>query len=138
MTGWQIVFGVVLIAHGIGHTLGVIPLFLKVPESWNTRSWLLSGRVDDGLVTAIAVVLWLACVAGFALAGLGVLDLIVPTSWWRPLAVGFSVLSLVTLGLFWQGFPVLIPNKVGAIAVDVALIVGIVVASWPTEEMVGS
>jgi hypothetical protein len=138
VTGWQIVFGVVLIAHGIGHTLGVIPLFLKVPESWNTRSWLLSGRVDDGLVTAIAVVLWLACVAGFALAGLGVLDLIVPTSWWRPLAVGFSVLSLVTLGLFWQGFPVLIPNKVGAIAVDVALIVGIVVASWPTEEMVGS
>ena len=138
MTGWQIVLGVVLIVHGIGHTLGVIPLFLKVPDSWNTRSWLLTGRLDDGVVTAIAVVLWLACVVGFVLAGLGVLDLIVPTSWWRPLAVGFSVLSLVALGLFWQGFPVLIPNKVGAIAVDVVLIVGIVFASWPTEEMVGS
>ena len=138
MTGWQIVFGVVLIAHGIGHTLGVIPLFLNVQESWNTRSWLLSGRMDGGVVTAIAVVLWLACAFGFVLAGLGVLDLIVPTSWWRPLAVGFSALSLVTLGLFWQGFPVLIPNKVGAIAVNIVLIVGIVFASWPTEEMVGS
>lgn len=138
MTGWQIVFGVVLIAHGIGHTLGVMPLFLKVPESWNTRSWLLSGRLDAGVVTAIAVVLWLVCTVGFIVAGLGILDLIVPTSWWRPLAVGLSIVSLVTLGLFWQGFPVLIPNKVGAIAVDVVLIVGIVFASWPTVEMVGS
>jgi hypothetical protein len=59
-----------------------------------------------------------------------VLDLIVPATWWRPVAVGFSALSLITLGLHWQGFPVLIPNKVGAIA-------GIVFASWPTEEMVG-
>jgi hypothetical protein len=75
----------------------------------------------------IAVVLWLVCTVGFVLAGLGVFDLIVPTTWWRPLAVGFSALSLVTLGLYWQGFPVLIPNKVGAIAVDVVLIVGIVV-----------
>jgi hypothetical protein len=138
VTGWQIVFGVVLIAHGIGHTLGVMPLFLKVPESWNTRSWLLSGRLDERAVTTIAVVLWLVCTVGFVLAGLGILDLIVPTTWWRPLAVGFSALSLVTLGLYWQGFPVLIPNKVGAIAVDVVLIVGIVFASWPTEEMVGS
>jgi hypothetical protein len=138
VTGWQIVFGAVLILHGIGHILGVMPLLLNVSESWNTRSWLLSGRLDAGAVSAIAVVLWLACVVGFVLAGLGVLDLIVPTSWWRPLAVGFSVLSLVALGLFWQGFPVLIPNKVGAIAVDLVLIIGIVFASWPTEEMVGS
>jgi len=138
VTGWQIIFGVLLIVHGIGHTLGVIPLFVNASESWNMRSWLLSGRMRDGVVTAIAIGLWLACVVGFVLAGLGVLDLVVPTSWWRPLAVGFSVLSLVTLGLFWRGFPVLIPNKVGAIAVDVVLIVGIVFASWPTEDMVGS
>jgi hypothetical protein len=138
VTIWQIVFGGVLIAHGIGHILGIMPLFLSTPESWNTRSWLLSRRMDQRVVTTIAVVLWLTCLVGFVLAGLGVFDLIVPTSWWRPLAVGCSVLSLVTLGVFWQGFPVLIPNKVGAIAVDLVLIVGIVFAAWPTAEMVGS
>ncbi len=138
MTGWQIVFGAVLVLHGIGHVLGFMPLVLRVSDSWSTRSWALSGRMDDGAVTALAVVLWSACAVGFVLAGLGVLDLVVPTAWWRPLAVAFSILSLVTLGLFWEGLPALIPNKVGAIGVDMLLIVGIVIASWPTEEMVGS
>jgi hypothetical protein len=138
VTGPQLIFGAVVVAHGIGHVLGVLPLFLHVSTSWNTRSWLLSGRLPERSVTAIAVALWLACAVGLVLAGLGVLGLIVPASWWRPLAAGFSVLSLVTLGLFWEGLPTLVPNKVGAIAVDLLLIIGIVFASWPTQEMVGA
>ena len=137
MTSWQLIFGALLILHGTGHVLGVIPLVRGVTDTWNTRSWLLSRRLGQGTTDAIAVTLWLLCVVGFVVAGLAVLDIVVPTTWWRPLAVSFSAVSLATLGLFWDGLPVLIPNKVGLIAVDVVLIVGIVFASWPTEEMLG-
>ena len=44
-------------------------------------------------------------------------------------------MSLVTLTLFWNAFPALLPNKIGAIAVNVAVMVGVLIADWPTEEM---
>jgi hypothetical protein len=138
MTMWQIIFGFGLLLHGIGHALGIIPVFASVTDSWNTRSWLLSDQLGEGLATGVAVCLWAVCLIGFVAAGLGVLGFGVPGGSWRSIAVAFAVLSLVTLAMFWEGFPVLVPNKVGAIAVDVVLIVGIVFASWPSDEMLTS
>jgi hypothetical protein len=135
VTLWQIIFGFGLILHGIGHTLGIVPVFANITESWNTRSWLLSDALGEGAVTAIAIGLWSVCLLGFVMAGLGVLEFAIPRAWWRPLAVTLALVSLATLALFWNGFPVLVPNKLGAIAADVILIVGIVFASWPSEEM---
>jgi hypothetical protein len=138
MTVWQIVFGFGLIIHGIGHALGIIPQFVSITEGWNMRSWLLSDAIGQGPATAIAIGLWSICLIGFVAAGLGVLGFVVPRSWWRPLAVTCSVISLVTLVLFWNGLPFLVPNKVGAIGVDLFLIVGIVFISWPSDEMLGA
>jgi hypothetical protein len=138
MTAWQMVFGFGLILHGIGHVLGIMPVFMSVTDGWTTRSWALSGAIGDGAATAIAIGLWSICLIGFVAAGLGVLGIAVPQSWWRPLAVAAAVVSLATVILFWNGLPFLVPNKVGAIGVDLVLLIGILFLSWPSDEMLGT
>lgn len=135
MSAWRLWIGIVLLIHGVGHILRVLALFDLEPEGWDARSWLLTDRIGDVPAKTISVVLWVVAVAGFVLAGLGLLELGVPEVWWKPLAASFAIVSLVTLTLFWNAFPVLFPSKIGAIAVNVAVLVGVLIADWPTEEM---
>jgi hypothetical protein len=123
--------GIVLILHGIGHALGIIALSSLGSESWNARSWLF----DDSPARVISVVMWVACIVTFVVAGLALLEVGFPEGWWKPVAVAGAFVSLSALALFWNAFPVLFPNKIGAIAVDLAVIVGVLFADWPTEEM---
>jgi hypothetical protein len=61
----------------------------------------------------------------------------VPHEWWRTLAIVSAVVSLVALALFWNAFIYLFPHKVGAIAVNVAVLVGLLWANWPSEADIG-
>ena len=38
MTAWRIAIAAVLMAHGVGHALGVVPAFVTITDSWNTHS----------------------------------------------------------------------------------------------------
>jgi hypothetical protein len=125
----------VLILHGVGHLLGVLAVTSLGGDSWNARSWLLTDPLGDGAAKAISVVLWVIGFVVFVVAGLALLEIGFPESWWKPLAVGGAILSLVALTLFWNAFPALFPNKIGAIAVNVAALIGILITDWPTEEM---
>jgi hypothetical protein len=79
-----------LCVHGIGHTLGIwkparsLP-FLKVPEP--------TLRLVGGII-------WVVIALGFVVSSMGFFGVLVPASWWRPLAVVFAVISLVVLFLF--------------------------------------
>ncbi|MGD8398217.1 MAG: hypothetical protein PVG11_05120, partial [Anaerolineae bacterium] len=57
--------------------------------------------------------------------------------WWRTLAVASSVISLVALLLYWDALIFLFPHKVGALAVNVATLVCLLVLSWPSEADLG-
>ena len=70
MTQWRLWIGIVLILHGIGHALGIIALSSLGSESWNARSWLF----DDSPARVISVVMWVACIVTFVVAGLALLD----------------------------------------------------------------
>jgi hypothetical protein len=125
----------VLILHGVGHLLGVLAVTSLGGDSWNARSWLLTDPLGDGATKAISVVLWVIGFAVFVVAGLALLEIGFPESWWKPLAVAGAVVSLVALTLFWNAFPVLFPNKIGAIAINAVVLIGILITDWPTEEM---
>ena len=131
MTQWRLWIGIVLILHGIGHALGVLALSSLGSESWNARSWLFG----DSTARVVSAVMWVACIAAFVVAGLALLEIGFPEGGWKPVAVIAAFVSLSALALFWNAFPVLFPNKVGAIAVNLAVIVGVLFADWPTEEM---
>lgn len=137
MTGWRIAIAVVLIAHGVGHALGVVPVFVTIADDWNMRSAVFSGSLGESRTQAVGIALWSACLVGFVASGLALLGAGLPVAWWEPLAVASSVLSLLTLALFWHGFPTLVPNKVGAIVVDLTAIAGILFAGWPSADLLG-
>jgi hypothetical protein len=66
---------------------------------------------------------------GFIAAGAGAFGWSVTTRDWRSIAVVMAVVSLVALALYWNAFAVLFPNKIGSIAVNIAVLVGVLVTS---------
>lgn len=138
MSGWRWVIGLVLLAHGVGHTLGVIPLFQDEPvEGWNLRSWLLTDALGEALSKGVAAVLFIACTVVFVLAGLSVLGWGIPENWWKPLATAGAIASAAGVILFWNAFPALVPNKMGALAVNIIILGNWVnVWDWPTDNMI--
>lgn len=137
MTGWRWFVGIVLLAHGVGHVLGLIPLFAQDSvEGWNLRSWALTNAVGEPVSKAIGAVLFAASTIVFVLAGLAVLGWGVPVEWWKPLAIAGAFVSTVAIVLFWNAFPALVPNKVGALVVNIIILGNwMAVWDWPTDEM---
>ena len=70
-------------------------------------------------------------------APLPLMGRLVPHASWRTLAVVSAVVSLVAIALFWNAFVSLIPNKLGAFAVDVATLVCLLGLNWPSEADLG-
>jgi hypothetical protein len=138
MSTWRLWIGIVLILHGVGHVLGILALTSLGGENWNVRSWLLTNSVGEAPAKVISTVMWAVGFVVFVAAGLALLQIGFPESSWKPLAVGGAVLSLVALTLFWNAFPALFPNKLGAIAVNLAVLIGVLIADWPTAEMLAS
>ena len=134
----RILIAVVLIAHGIGHTSGLFPVFgWAKSEVWTGRSWVLDPVLGESLSRWLGVLIWLLATLGFISAGLGLLGYIVPQSSWRVLALASSVISLVGILLYWNGFPNL-GSKASALVVDVATLIALLWARWPTPEIAGA
>lgn len=119
---WHWVVAVVLLAHGVGHVLGLLPLFgVRATGSWHNRSWVLGGGSAEAIGRWLAPVVWVVAVAAFVVVGLGVLDVGVHGLPWRALAMVAAVVSAAAIVVFWNGFPTIV-NKAGALAVDAALV----------------
>ncbi len=129
----RIVIALVLLAHGIGHSMGLLGVFkvATVNPAWNGDSWLLTGPVGPTASHAVGVVLWSISIVGFAVLA-GVTMGWLPSGWWSPLAVVSAVASLLGLLVFPAAFPPL--SVVGAVVVDLACLVAAVWLHWlPTD-----
>jgi hypothetical protein len=132
------IISLVLLVHGIGHIMAFFPaLNISSTETWHHRSWLLTSFVGDTASRVISIILFGAAFIGFIAAGLGLIDWLVPHDSWRTLAIVSAVISLVALGLFWNSFASFFPNKIGAIVVNVAVLLGLLISNWPTEADLG-
>jgi hypothetical protein len=137
-TTLQLFITVVLFVHGVGHVLGIMAaLQLANVDGWSSDSWLLNGILGERASRAISFLLFLAALIGFIGAVLALMGWLLPHEWWRPMSVISAVISLIALGLFWNAFPSFFPNKVGAIAVNIVVLVGILLMDWPTEAAIG-
>jgi uncharacterized membrane protein YphA (DoxX/SURF4 family) len=122
----RIVIGFLLVIHGFAHW--------NITTAWGSRqaeeSWLLSNRgVSPEALHSLGNVLWIVALLAFIAAGV---VLFVGAPWWRILAVASSIISLLTIGLFWQ------PNMVIGAAVDVGILLALLWVHWPTTELVGA
>ncbi len=112
-----------LFVHGIGHTLGFwkpdYPLpFLNITEQ--------SSRLIAGII-------WSLIAAGFVASATSFYGILLPASWWRPLAVVFAVISLVGLILFGRRWPIF--NFIGASAMNIVVLVALLWLHWPPLSM---
>ena len=117
----RLITGLVLIVHGIGHVMALLPaLNITSTKTWHYRSWLLGGMLGDTISRLLVILLFGAAMLGFIAAGLGLFGWLVPHSAWQNLAIISAVISLVALALFWNAFVALFPNKIGSIVVNIA------------------
>lgn len=112
---WTWGIGLLLLGHAFVHAV------------WRTygpkTSWLLANSGETTQV-ALSTILFVMGAIGFTVAGLGVL---MNRSWWQPVAVVSSVVSLLLLGIFW--------NRglfVGA-AIDLVLLASVWWLKWPAQ-----
>ena len=132
----KVIIGVVLIAHGIGHVLGLFPIAgWARAEHWSADSWVLTGFTGPTVTNVLGGALWLTAMVTFIVAGLGVLGLWVPIAWIRPLAVIGAVASIVGLVLFWEAFPET-TSRIAALAVDVIVLWAVLLGHWPAEDII--
>jgi hypothetical protein len=146
-TTLRIVITLVLLFHGVGHLMGVIPalgLFdADKPtnpawfKNWSSRSWLLTDLLGDGAARFISIILFLTALVLTFGAALGLAGWGVSHDAWRTLAVAAAGVSLVAILLYWNAFIFLFPHKVGAIGINVAVLVCLLWASWPSEAALG-
>jgi hypothetical protein len=114
----------ILLFHGIGHIMGVIPALGLIDtqqtgkqwlKNWSCQSWLPG---DNRLICGV---LYLLAFIGFVAAGLSLWGVLFPAHWWPILALVSAVISMAAVIFFWHALILFFPHKVGAIAVNLAI-----------------
>ena len=117
--------GLFIIAHGLVHP---ILAFSPTPDSdppevggyW-AKSWLLGD--GSSTKTMIYIGSTIACVL-LVLAGLSLMDWIIPQAWWNTLCIMGAALSLLVLVVFWHNWLVV------GVVIDIALLILLLFANW--------
>jgi hypothetical protein len=95
------------------------------------QSWLLSWLgLEKAPFTWIGGVLWLAGGIALAAAGLGVLGFIIPSDWWRTLAIAGGAISLFMLVVYLHPFTII------GTALSIAILVALLWVHWPPTSLV--
>lgn len=131
----KIIIALVLLAHGIGHSMGLLQVFnvATINPAWRGDSWLLgAGGASLALASVVGIAVWMASIVGFAALAAVVMGWL-PEAWWGPLAVGSSIVSLVGLLLFPLAFPT--GSTIGAFAVDAVVLIAVLWANWEPGEL---
>lgn len=126
---FKVVIALALLAHGIGHSMGLLQLFkvATINPQWNGDSWLLSGVLGTAPSQFVGGILWTVAIIGFA-ALAGVVVGWLPADWFDLIALGSAVVSLLALLLFPVAFPPL--SAIAALVVDVAVLAATVWFGW--------
>lgn len=135
-TTLRTVIRLALLVHAIGHVQGiVVSLGLFSTENWHPRSWLLTESIGEDPSRMIALVLWSSMTLGFLLVTAGACGWEPMNAHWRGLGLVLAVFSLAGIVVYWNSFA-LIFNKVGAIAINAVLIWGVLIANWPSTDVI--
>lgn len=130
----KVVIAVVLLAHGIGHSMGLLQMLkiATVNPAWRGDSWLLTGPLGNSGTQLIGASIWMLAIAGFAVLAAVVAGWL-PESWFTPLAVASSAISLAGVVLFPVAFPT--GSTVGAVVIDVLVLVAATWFRWLPSEL---
>ncbi len=139
----KILIAILLIVHGLivaGQSSGSFsPVGGIKNPSWLSwwpanlgQSWLLTTLgLERSPLARAGGFLWLVAGVALVAAGLGVLGLGVPPTWWRTLALSGAAISLMMLAVYLHPF---ISVGIGA---SIVLLVALLWEQWPLLEHLG-
>jgi hypothetical protein len=130
---WRTILAIVVMTHGVGHVLFAVPCLGIAQWGQSTHSWLLTRGLGDTLTRAIGTLIWLAVIAAFTAAGVGLLG---QHTWWRPVAVAAAGISLLGIVIFAHGGDV--QSQLSAGLMSVAILVALLWIRWPAVDLVGA
>ena len=131
------IFALILFVHGIGHVQGVLSsLGLFNNDTWHPRSWLIDKILGEKVSRIVALLLWGLAVLGSLAAAFAFLGIGLPHGIWRRLAIFAAIPSSLGLIFYWNSMAMIF-NKLGAIAVNLWILVGILIMNWPSESDFG-
>lgn len=112
----------VLLAHGVGHIMGFLASWTKMPMGFTEQPWLFSNDVTAASPLGKAFgLLWLVALILFLGAAFGLLG---NYEWWRTLAIIAAVLSLVVILPWWN--TVTPASRLAAVVVDLAILIALI------------
>ena len=123
---FRFLLGLFLILHGLVHlwlfTLSQRLIEFKPEMGWSGKSWLLTGLLGDSTTRLLASILFVVAAVAFVLSGV---TIFLRSDWWWSMLLGASIVSAVTLFLFWDGSVDLIIQK-GLIGFFISLVIFLV------------
>ena len=128
---WRLILGLFLIAHGLVHAgiwLAPLPSGGDGVPFDPKHSWLINGLFGGDAMRVLSILLAAAAALGFVLGGAG---LLAHQGWWRPVVIGAAVVSLVLIGLYFH------PWLSAGLGLELVILVALVWANWPAQELVG-
>jgi hypothetical protein len=120
----------VLVGHGLVHLLFLVPVPATTDggAEWPfsmARSWAITGAGRDANIVRIAGLALIAViVAGFALAALSTVGVIVSSGWWQPTVAVGAVASLAMLILCFE------PQLMLGLGLDAVLLWVVATGAW--------
>ncbi|MDJ0953393.1 MAG: hypothetical protein QNJ81_06915 [Acidimicrobiia bacterium] len=123
----KVAFAVFLFIHAMAHGVGFLTVsgLVKDPDQPSEPTFLLTGFESGHWVFKVMSVLWLIALAGFVIAGIGVIN---ETDWALTVLVATTILS-TTLSLIWvKAAPFgLVANLV---------IIAVMIVPWAADRMI--
>ncbi len=132
-TAGRLALAGVLAGHGLVHLFFFVPQPAPAAGSASAAEWpfdiartwaTTSFGVDPGMLRVLGVALVAIVVAGFVMAALSTVGVLLPAGWWRPLIGIGAVASLLTLALFFN------PQLLLGPTIDLVLLVLVIATTW--------
>ena len=129
----RIVLSIFLILHGLVHLLysGHSWRFFELQPKmmWPDGSWAFSKLFGDDATRLLAGVAGVVAALIFVAGGVG---LIAEQGWWRSVAVGAAIFSILLYILTWDGKMHDLDDQGGvAVLINLALLVALLIVGWP-------
>ena len=126
------IFAILVILHGLVHmwyvTLSQDWVTFQSEMGWTGHSWLLSNVFGEKTTTLIASTLFILCTILFTISGIG---LLAKAGWSRNALALSSIISLLTLLVFWDGKPAMLVEKgLIGLLVNIGILILIYATNW--------
>lgn len=124
--------GIFMLLHGLVHIWYIVlsQEWVKVEAEmgWTGKSWLLSSWINQNITSASAAIFYGLSAFTFVIASIG---LFAKTEWTRPWLMAASILSALTILVFWDGdFFKLIEKGALGFIISVGFLVSITAFKW--------